>query len=314
MKILLSWLKDYIDINETPEKIAEALTMTGLEVEEIIQPGKNIKGVVVGKILTKDAHPDSDHLTLCTVDVGQGEPLQIVCGAKNHKAGDVVPVAMIGAKLPSGFEISKAKMRGVDSFGMLCSKSELGLAAESSGLYILPQDLKLGEDIVKALKLDESEDPTVRDIILSLAGKEKELVGVLNKLLSKYLVEYKPYNQSELIKSAENGTAIEYSAGAHDKLISTLTSLDAIIPSILKLVGMEETDLAAMINGLIADADLGNTLMGLIVPLLAGLPSDTIRMPPFLFSGVNAGDKLLQTAFVCSSEMRLITHLPFSFT
>ena len=98
MKVLLSWIKDYIDINETPEKIAEALTMTGLEVEEIIQPGKNIKGVVVGKILTKEAHPDSDHLTLCTVDVGQGEPLQIVCGAKNHKAGDIVPVAMIGAK------------------------------------------------------------------------------------------------------------------------------------------------------------------------------------------------------------------------
>ena len=184
MKILLSWLKDYIDINETPEKIAEALTMTGLEVEEIIQPGKNIKGVVVGKILTKEAHPDSDHLTLCTVDVGQGEPLQIVCGAKNHKAGDVVPVAMIGAKLPSGFEISKAKMRGVDSFGMLCSKSELGLAAESSGLYILPQNLKLGEDIVKALKLDEVifeiSITANRGDALSHLGIARELSAIFN--------------------------------------------------------------------------------------------------------------------------------------
>ena len=184
MKILLSWLKDYIDINETPENIAEALTMTGLEVEEIIQPGKNIKGVVVGKILTKEAHPDSDHLTLCTVDVGQGEPLQIVCGAKNHKAGDVVPVAMIGAKLPSGFEISKAKMRGVDSFGMLCSKSELGLAAESSGLYILPSDLKLGEDIVKALKLDEVifeiSITANRGDALSHLGIARELSAIFN--------------------------------------------------------------------------------------------------------------------------------------
>ena len=140
MKVLLSWLKDYIDINETPEKIAEALTMTGLEVEEIIQPGKNIKGVVVGKVLTKDAHPNSDHLSLCKVDIGKGEPLQIVCGAQNHKAGDVVPVAVLGAKLPSGFEITEAKIRGIDSYGMMCSKRELGLSEDHSGLYILPQD------------------------------------------------------------------------------------------------------------------------------------------------------------------------------
>lgn len=184
MKVLLSWLKDYIDINETPEKIAEALTMTGLEVEEVIQPGKNIHGVVVGKILTKEAHPDSDHLTLCTVDVGQGEPLQIVCGAKNHKAGDVVPVAMIGAKLPAGFEISKAKMRGVESFGMLCSKSELGLAAESSGLYILDPNLKLGEDIVKALKLDEVifevSITANRGDALSHLGIARELSAIFN--------------------------------------------------------------------------------------------------------------------------------------
>ena len=184
MKVLLSWIKDYIDINETPEKIAEALTMTGLEVEEIIQPGKNIKGVVVGKILTKEAHPDSDHLTLCTVDVGQGEPLQIVCGAKNHKAGDVVPVAMIGAKLPSGFEIGKAKMRGVDSFGMLCSKRELGLSEDHSGLYILPQDLKLGEDIVTALKLDEVifevSITANRGDALSHLGIARELSAIFN--------------------------------------------------------------------------------------------------------------------------------------
>ena len=184
MKVLLSWLKDYIDINETPDKIAEALTMTGLEVEEIIQPGKNIKGVVVGKVLTKEAHPNSDHLSLCSVDVGKGEPLQIVCGAQNHKAGDVVPVAMLGAKLPSGFEITEAKIRGIDSYGMMCSKRELGLSEDHSGLYILPPDLPLGEDIVKALKLDEVifevSITANRGDALSHLGIARELSAIFN--------------------------------------------------------------------------------------------------------------------------------------
>ena len=184
MKVLLSWLKDYIDINETPEKIAEALTMTGLEVEEIIQPGKNIKGVVVGKVLTKDAHPNSDHLSLCKVDIGKGEPLQIVCGAQNHKAGDVVPVAVLGAKLPSGFEITEAKIRGIDSYGMMCSKRELGLSEDHSGLYILPPDLPLGEDIVKALKLDEVifeiSVTANRGDALSHLGIARELSAIFN--------------------------------------------------------------------------------------------------------------------------------------
>ena len=184
MKVLLSWLKDYIDINETPEKIAEALTMTGLEVEEVIQPGKNIKGVVVGKVLTKDAHPNSDHLSLCKVDIGKGEPLQIVCGAQNHKAGDVVPVAVLGAKLPSGFEITEAKIRGIDSYGMMCSKRELGLSEDHSGLYILPPDLPLGEDIVKALKLDEVifeiSITANRGDALSHLGIARELSAIFN--------------------------------------------------------------------------------------------------------------------------------------
>ncbi|MFZ5949497.1 MAG: YtpR family tRNA-binding protein, partial [Candidatus Rifleibacteriota bacterium] len=130
MKILLSWLKDYIDIKETPERIADALNMAGLEVEAIIQPGKHLKSVVVGKILSRDPHPDADKLSLCRVDVNRSEPLQIVCGASNMKAGDKVPVAMLGAKLPSGFEISKAKIRGVESSGMMCSKKELGISEE----------------------------------------------------------------------------------------------------------------------------------------------------------------------------------------
>ena len=184
MKVLLSWLKDYIDINESPETIAEALTMSGLEVEGIVQPAKNLTNVVVGKILTKSPHPDADKLSLCTVDVNKGMPLQIVCGAQNMKAGDKVPVAMLGAKLPSGFEISRAKIRGIESFGMMCSKRELGLSEEHEGLYILDENIEIGCDIVEVLKLDE----VIFDIsitanrgdALSHLGIARELSAVFN--------------------------------------------------------------------------------------------------------------------------------------
>lgn len=184
MKILLSWLKDYIDINETPERIADALNMTGLEVEEIIQPGKFLNNIVVGKILSRDKHPDAEKLSLCTVDVNRGQPLQIVCGASNMQAGDLVPVAMLGAKLPSGFEISKAKIRGIESFGMMCSKKELGIAEDHGGLYILPTETVVGEDIVKALSLDEvifeiSVTPNRGDA-LSHLGIARELSAIFN--------------------------------------------------------------------------------------------------------------------------------------
>jgi len=184
LKILLSWLKDYIDINETPERIADALNMAGLEVEEIIQPGKFLNNVVVGKILSKEKHPDAEKLSLCTVDVNRGQPLHIVCGASNMQTGDLVPVALLGAKLPSGFEISKAKIRGIESFGMMCSKKELGIAEDHGGLYILDPRTTVGEDIVKALCLDEvifevSITPNRGDA-LSHLGIARELSAIFN--------------------------------------------------------------------------------------------------------------------------------------
>ena len=184
MKVLLSWLKDYIDIEETPEKIADALMMAGLEVEEIIQPGKELNKVFVGKILSKDSHPDADKLSLCKVDVGTGSALQIVCGASNMKAGDKVPVAVVGAKLPSGFEISPAKIRGVESFGMMCSKKELGISDEHGGLFILDESAQIGENIVKELGMDDiifdvSITPNRGDA-LSHLGIARELSAIFN--------------------------------------------------------------------------------------------------------------------------------------
>jgi phenylalanyl-tRNA synthetase beta chain len=184
MNILLSWLKEYIDINETPEKIADALAMAGIEVEAIQQPGKNLKNIVTGKIVAKNAHPNAEKLSLCELDVGKPEHLQIVCGAQNHKAGDIVPVALIGATLPNGMEIRKAKLRGVESSGMLCSKQELGLGEDHSGLYILPAETKIGENIVTVLGLDEvileiAITPNRGDA-LSHLGIARELSAIFN--------------------------------------------------------------------------------------------------------------------------------------
>ncbi len=184
MKILLSWLRDYIDIEVPPEKIAEGLNMAGIEVEGIHQPGRLTRKVVVGRILTREPHPNADKLTISTVDVGHGTTLSVVCGAPNNMPGYKVPVAMVGATLPSGFEISQAKIRGIESFGMLCSQKELGISEDHSGLMILPPEAPVGEDIVKFLGLDEtvfeiSITPNRGDA-LSHLGIARELSAIFN--------------------------------------------------------------------------------------------------------------------------------------
>ena len=149
------WLRHYINPDLTSEELTETLTMAGLEVEQMTTIAPPFTEVVVGKILTCVNHENSDHLHVCTVDVGQASPLQIVCGAPNAKAGIKVPCAKIGAVLPGGFTIKKAKMRGVESFGMLCSARELGISEDHSGLWVLNDDAPIGEDIRKAERLDE---------------------------------------------------------------------------------------------------------------------------------------------------------------
>ena len=140
MLISLNWLKQYIDLDGIEiSELENALTMIGQEVEKIDVKGENLEKVVTAKIVEKEMHPDSDHLTICKVDNGK-EVLQIVCGAPNHKAGDKVALAQIGARLAEDFVIKKGKIRGVESSGMLCSEEELGLGSDSSGIMILPED------------------------------------------------------------------------------------------------------------------------------------------------------------------------------
>ena len=138
MRVSLSWLQDLVQINEAADQLGERLSMAGFEVEEIDDLSRFAQGVVVGHVLERDKHPNADKLSVCTVDIGEKESVQIVCGAANVRAGIHVPVATVGAVLPAvDLTIKAGEIRGVASNGMICSLSELGLTAESSGIAIL---------------------------------------------------------------------------------------------------------------------------------------------------------------------------------
>lgn len=155
MKISLNWLRDWVDTGTDVPALAHALTMAGLEIEGIATAGPSLPGVVVGEVKSVTKHPDAEKLNVCVVSTGT-EEFQIVCGAPNVRVGMKAPLATIGATLPNGTQIKQAKLRGVESFGMLCSARELGINEEASGLYDLPADLKPGQALVSALGLDDT--------------------------------------------------------------------------------------------------------------------------------------------------------------
>jgi phenylalanyl-tRNA synthetase beta chain len=154
MKFSESWLRTLVNPSLTSEELAHLLTMAGLEVEEMTGVAPAFDKVVVAQVLSKEKHPDADRLNLLSVDVGLAEPLAIVCGAQNVSVGMKAPCALVGAKLP-GIEIKQAKVRGIESFGMMCSSKELGFAEESSGLLELAADAVVGQSIRQHLDLDD---------------------------------------------------------------------------------------------------------------------------------------------------------------
>ncbi len=156
MQFSEQWLREWINPNMSAEQLADVLTMGGLEVEEMEKAAPMFTGVVVGEIIACERHPDADKLNVCTVNINSGEPLQIVCGAPNARVGIRVPCATVGAVLPGDFKIKDAKLRGVASSGMLCSAKELGINPDASGLYELPTDAPVGEDIRTYLNLNDT--------------------------------------------------------------------------------------------------------------------------------------------------------------
>lgn len=158
MKISLKWLSDYLDLQDDmtkPDGLAALLTAAGIEVEAVQNLAKSFDHVVIGEILKKDQHPNADRLTLCQVSTGEGVVHQIVCGARNHNAGDRIVVALPGAVLPGNFVIKRSKIRDVESGGMLCSEKELGLKEESEGILILPKDAPVGKPFAAYMGLDD---------------------------------------------------------------------------------------------------------------------------------------------------------------
>jgi phenylalanyl-tRNA synthetase beta chain len=164
MRISLNWLQELVDLNMSPEDLAHLLTMAGFEVEDIEDRRSWADGVVVGKVLQRDPHPNADKLSVCQVDIGAKEPSTIVCGAANVKAGIYVPVATVGTYLPTvDLKIRPRKLRNVPSEGMICSLAELGLEKDSEGIHIFPQEqLDIGSDVRPLLGLD--------DVILDLTS------------------------------------------------------------------------------------------------------------------------------------------------
>jgi phenylalanyl-tRNA synthetase beta chain len=190
MKFSENWLRELVEIKADRAALAHALTMAGLEVEELTVLGEGLAGVVVAEIVAAEQHPEADRLQICKVDAGQGELLQIVCGAPNARAGIKVPLAMVGASLPggpsrpsmasgalgllpSGMSIKAAKLRGVESFGMLCSAKELGIDADASGLLELPLDAPAGKSLADYLGLPDA------SIELKLTPNRPDCLGLV---------------------------------------------------------------------------------------------------------------------------------------
>src|SRR5574343_973503 len=182
------WLRSFVSPDLDSDALGHLLTMAGLEVEEQDGVAAVFSKIVVAQIVEAEKHPSADKLRVCKVDAGQGELLQIVCGAPNAAAGIKIPCALVGAVLPGNFAIKAAKLRSVESFGMLCSAKELGISEESSGLLVLPADAPVGTDLREYLALDDTLftiklTPNRADC-LSLTGIAREVAGLTGAALS----------------------------------------------------------------------------------------------------------------------------------
>jgi len=186
MKFSLNWLSEFIGLPDQVGQLAELLTLAGVEIEAIENRGTNFENVVVAQIKSSERHPNADRLSICQVDDGSGEIHQIVCGAKNYKVGDKVPLAHPGAILPNGLKIKASELRGVESQGMLCSAKELGIAEDAAGLLILSPEARIGAPIGELFPNDtilEVEITPNRPDLLSHYGLAREIAALTEKPL-----------------------------------------------------------------------------------------------------------------------------------
>ena len=189
MNISTSWLREWSDPKVSDIDLAEKLTMSGLEVDKIGPVAPDFEGIVVGEVVSCEKHPNADKLSLCTVDIGKGSNLQIICGAPNVHKGLKVAVATVGAVLPNNFKIKRAKLRGVESVGMICSESEIGLSDEHEGIMELDSSAPLGENLRNFLDLDENiielDLTPNRGDCFSVLGVAREVCAIYDLVLPK---------------------------------------------------------------------------------------------------------------------------------
>jgi phenylalanyl-tRNA synthetase beta chain len=184
MKFSVNWLREFVELPPSIDSLAELLTMSGVEIEGIQKRGADFDKVMVAQITDSKPHPNADRLTVCVVDDGSGTKRQIVCGAKNYRVGDKVPLALPGAELTGGLKIRASKLRGVESEGMLCSAKELGVAEDAAGLLILSPEAKIGTPIRDLFPLDTILDVEItpnRGDLLSHFGLAREIAALTNK-------------------------------------------------------------------------------------------------------------------------------------
>ncbi len=207
MLVSYKWLQEYVDLTGiTAKELAEKITKSGIEVESVEVLNKGVKGVVVGHVLEREQHPNADKLSKCLVDIGEGEPVQIICGAPNVAKGQKVAVAKVGAVLPGNFKIKRAKLRGEESNGMICSLQELGVESKlvakeyADGIFVFPSDAPVGADALELLNLDDEVlelglTPNRSDC-LSMIGVAYEVAAILGREVKLPSVELKETNES----------------------------------------------------------------------------------------------------------------------
>ena len=207
MKISYNWLKEFVPIDLPVEEFCQKLTMFGIEVEDVIHFGNEYENIVVGKIESIKQHPNSDHLSVCLVDVGEDNPLSVICGAPNVKKDQNVAVAKIGAIL-GNFKIKRAKLRGIESFGMICSEKELGISDDHSGIMVLDADLNVGTTFAEALQIDDYvidvEITPNRADLLGIIGIAREVAVMLDTKYNSPKIEF-----NESSKSASEFLSVE---------------------------------------------------------------------------------------------------------
>ena len=219
MKVSLKWLNEYVEVPSDIQAFCDKLDLTGTAVEAVERTGDNLRGVVIGHVQTCIPHPDSDHMHVVEVDVGETEPLQIVCGAPNIAADIKVAVATIGTIMPEGFAIKKSKLRGVVSFGMCCSRRELGLGQDHEGIWVLPDNAPVGTEI-------------------------SEYLGTLDTLLDLEITPNRPDCLSVVGMAREVGAMYQVPAINPLSEMAAKLSEDASLPAIKDLVDVEITDSA----------------------------------------------------------------------